>query len=563
MPKDRKPVIRHAPSYAPQVPVISPRVRRLGEALNPRKRFERAMLEGRVPMTRSGLRYAQGSSLMDPPPDPSPKRSIWDARFGAPTEGLTPAQNLWLLANAATFPVTGTLGLVGLGALYGSGFAPDIPAGERVDPETGETIPATKIKDMFKKENRMPGIRQNIKEGHKGIAALQALGIGLPAALAAYTRGGIGGLRGTGSKAVADEVADEMRRTVLKGGAVGAAAAVVGPKLLMSEKLTRGAARVAPTASKFKRIDFGGFTDTLNKLGVPPNTISSGYRFARGPNRGFEFKGNVAEGPSLMQSVHNRRMISTRVTTPSHIHRAGLAERTAAELKALNLQGRYGIQAENMTKVQRGFGHASRSRFEKLGTFKPAHTSGEGIGQLKIFEINGVPVVQDVKGALFIPNPEGVISLQNFELAQFASRMGHKPTSARLQLMENQPGIDVAYRRGQQYSIMDKWRQTGGITQREKEIFKAWENAPVAGRGDTGGNLVKVGEYVNPWERIPRTASELDHYTVSSGGFSHNLEGVPVHRSGGHFKTPTLGPRNTLYGPDYFYPRWDYLAKPK
>ena len=64
--------------------------------------------------------------------------------------------------------------------MYGSGFAPDIPAGERVDPETGETIPATKIKDMFKKENRMPGIRQNIKEGHKGIAALQALGIGLP-----------------------------------------------------------------------------------------------------------------------------------------------------------------------------------------------------------------------------------------------------------------------------------------------------------------------------------------------------------------------------------------------
>ena len=558
MAEDRKPVIRHAPSYAPQVPVISPRVRRLGEALNPRKRFERAMLEGRVPMTRSGLRYAQGSSLMDRKTDPSPKRSIWDARFGAPTEGLTPAQNLWLLANAATLPVTGTAGLVGLGAAFGSGYFPNLPAGEKVDPETGETIPATKIRDMFKKEHRIPSVRQHWKEGQKGIAALQAAGVALPAALAAYTRGGIGGLRGTGSKAVADEVADEMRRTVLKGGAIAGGLAAVGPKLWST---LRGATKIIPeAASKFKRIDFGGFTDTLNKLGVPPNTILQDMRFARGPNRGFAFKGNVAEGPSLMQSVNNRIRIQNpryggeRGASTLQIHRARRAERAAAELEALNLEGRYGIQAENMVKVEGSLREAAggRSRFERLGTFKPAHTSGEGIGQLKIFEINGVPVVQDVKGALFIPNPEGVRQLQNFELAQFASRMGHKPTSARLQLMENQPGIDVAYRRGQQYSIMDKWRQTGGITQREKEIFKAWENTPVAGRGDTGGNLVKVGEYVNPWERVPA------RYT--QGGISHNLEGVPVHRSGSFFKTP-----NTPRDPDPagIYPRWDYLAKPK
>ena len=55
---------------------------RINEALNPRKRLERAMLEGRVPATRDNLAYVQGSSLMDRKTDPSPKRSIWDARFG-------------------------------------------------------------------------------------------------------------------------------------------------------------------------------------------------------------------------------------------------------------------------------------------------------------------------------------------------------------------------------------------------------------------------------------------------------------------------------------------------
>jgi hypothetical protein len=444
---------------------------------------------------------------------------------------------------------------VGLAALFGSGYFPDLPAGERVDPETGETIPATKIRDMFKKEHRIPSVRQHWKEGQKGIAALQAAGVALPAALAAYTRGGIGGLRGTGSKAVADEV-DEMRRTVLKGGVVAGGLAAVGPKLWST---LRGATKIIPeAASKFKRMDFGGFTDTLNKLGVPSNVFDArGLQGGLSTNRGFVFQG--AQGPSLRHSIRNRmrrlapsgegweRTPVSEIAPTLQIHQSRLAERIAAELKALNLERNYGIQARNMVKVEgvEGLSVGGRSRFENLGTFKPAHTSGEGIGQLKVFEINGVPVVQDVKGALFIPNGQGILQLKNFELTQFASRMGYRPTQVR---NAKRIGDWLRHPSGPQGFEMDYLLQTGGLGPREKEIFRAWQNVPVAGRGDTGGSLVKIGEYRNPWtENFPAVVS-------------HNLEGVPVHRVGDQFSLSSWG---TGGGSGPWTPRWDYLAKPK
>jgi len=462
---------------------------RINEAFIPRKRFERAMLEGRVPVTRSGLRYAQGPSLMDPKPDASPRGSIWDAPFGTPTKGLTPAQNLWLLANAATLPVTGTTGLVGLGALYGSGYAPDIPAGERVDPETGETIPATKIKDMFKKENRIPSIRQHWKEGQKGTAALQAgLGIGLPLVargaqtmLARTGRGpaqlelplGTGGLGGMPMTR-----REFFEKTGLTAAGLGALASGIG-------KVSRPASTAAAGTT---RMDVDGFMGVINKL-------SKDRKYRPNPlhlNRNALLK-VPHSGGSVLAKYH-----------PDNLHTFGL---TAQEHKGLGFLDnlwdagkldRYGLTAHDFSRIDLEL----LERFHLMGRFKPKATANLDYNPkhtVELFEIHGVPVIQDASGSVFVPNATALVKAQKAQA---------------LELVSN---IDPRFRK-----VIN---QRTPYTPQEARLARAaefeFDKIPLAGRGDIGKPLgsfkgISAADEPRQWEGF----SKSEKYATPAGGWT-------------------------------------------